>query len=305
MSGKPALAIGLALLAAVSLVAFGAQRVEAEENVSIWADGTVHPASAPVQRNGDVYTLSGNITGENYGIIIQRNNMTLDGAFHTVQGSGLQGSIGIGLDSNVNVTVKNTIVKGFEFGVELSGVSNITVIGNNLANNDRGIMFYGSENNVVTENTLGYNGLCGIYFHTSSHNIITGNTITSNHYGLMFYDSSYNFFYHNNFLNNVQQVSISAPGNPNFWNQTYPLGGNHWSGYAGPTQVDVYSGVFQNETGSDGLADTPYFMDMDNQDFYPLMHPYIIPELPSLLTFLLLMIGTLLSVAAYKVRRRN
>ncbi|NIV92547.1 hypothetical protein GWN42_07015 [candidate division KSB1 bacterium] len=44
---------------------------------------------------------------------------------------------------------------------------------------------------------------------------------------------------------------------------TLPAGGNYWSDYTG---VDKFSGPNQNETGSDGIGDTPSF-----QDNYPLM----------------------------------
>jgi len=43
----------------------------------------------------------------------------------------------------------------------------------------------------------------------------------------------------------------------------YPLGGNYWDKYNG---ADLFSGLFQNETGSDGIGDTPYW-----GDNYPLM----------------------------------
>jgi hypothetical protein len=36
----------------------------------------------------------------------------------------------------------------------------------------------------------------------------------------------------------------------------------------------LYSGSYQNETGSDGLGDTPYVIDVNNQDNYPLIKPY-------------------------------
>jgi len=33
----------------------------------------------------------------------------------------------------------------------------------------------------------------------------------------------------------------------------------------------LFSGLFQNETGSDGIGDTPHLMRFDNEDNYPLM----------------------------------
>ena len=54
----------------------------------------------------------------------------------------------------------------------------------------------------------------------------------------------------------------------NIWDDDYPSGGNYWSDYTG---VDEYSGPYQNETGSDGIGDTPYVIDENNQDNYPFM----------------------------------
>lgn len=59
----------------------------------------------------------------------------------------------------------------------------------------------------------------------------------------------------------------------NIWNRSYPAGGNYWSGY---TSGDLHSGPYQNETGSDGIANLPYIMGGGpNVDRYPLVTPYI------------------------------
>jgi len=57
----------------------------------------------------------------------------------------------------------------------------------------------------------------------------------------------------------------------NIWDDGFPSGGNYWSDYIG---VDLYGGLSQNETGSDGIGDTPYIIDANNQDNYPLIKPY-------------------------------
>jgi hypothetical protein len=54
------------------------------------------------------------------------------------------------------------------------------------------------------------------------------------------------------------------------WDDGYPSGGNYWSDYTG---VDLYSGVNQDEPGSDRIGDTPYVFDY-HQDNYPLMEPW-------------------------------
>ena len=42
----------------------------------------------------------------------------------------------------------------------------------------------------------------------------------------------------------------------------------------------MFSGPYQNETGSDGIGDTPYVINADNIDNYPLVEPWS-PEPPS------------------------
>ena len=57
-----------------------------------------------------------------------------------------------------------------------------------------------------------------------------------------------------------------------------PSGGNYWSDYAG---ADVKSGPNQDLPGSDGIGDTPYIIDVNNTDRYPLMNPYGTPSVPT------------------------
>jgi len=101
---------------------------------------------------------------------------------------------------------------------------------------------------------------------------LSGNNVTANNwYGIRLDSSGNNVFYHNNFINNTQHVYVVTLGFANSWDDGYPSGGNYWSDYDG---VDFCSGSYQNESGSDGMGDTPYVIDEDNQDNYPLMKPY-------------------------------
>ncbi len=61
----------------------------------------------------------------------------------------------------------------------------------------------------------------------------------------------------------------------NVWDDGYPSGGNYWSNYTG---FDLYSGPYQNLTGSDGIGDTNHTIDANNQDGYPLIKPYSGPH---------------------------
>jgi len=101
--------------------------------------------------------------------------------------------------------------------------------------------------------------------YSSNYNSISGNNITANNVdGIRLYSSSSNSIFRNNFVNNAQQVYSSD--SVNTWDDGYPSGGNYWSDYNG---TDLYSGPYQNITGSDGIGDTPYIIDGNNRDRYP------------------------------------
>jgi parallel beta-helix repeat protein len=156
------------------------------------------------------------------------------------------------------------------WGIELWESSNNSIIANSIINNFfGGIDLFYSSGNSISENNITSNGRGIRLFGSSNYNIIWGNTIINNGYGIHLSESSHNVIYHNNFMNNSIQVYSYA--STNIWDDSYPSGGNFWSNYAG---VDVKSGPAQDLPGSDGIGDTPYIIDADNRDRYPLMYPY-------------------------------
>ncbi|UCE16907.1 MAG: right-handed parallel beta-helix repeat-containing protein [Candidatus Bathyarchaeota archaeon] len=159
-------------------------------------------------------------------------------------------------------------------GVRLSGYSNHNAISRNaITNSYHGIVLWSSSNNTISGNNITNNNNFGVHLWSSSnYNTISGNNITANNdEGVYLHSSFSNRFYHNNFVDNTPQVNIATSGFANFWDDGYPSGGNYWSDYNG---ADSYSGPGQNQLGSDGIGDTPYVMDGDNQDNYPLMNPW-------------------------------
>lgn len=141
-------------------LAFRIQPVRATGTIYIRSDGLIDPPSSPMQREGDIYSLTADIMSDAYGIIIQRNNMTLDGVGHVVQ-SVNGSSIGVVLDNIKNVTIKNLEIEAFSIGVSARGQSsNDTISGNRIANNQfRGIGFAGyNEKIIVAGNTITGNG---------------------------------------------------------------------------------------------------------------------------------------------------
>ena len=379
--------IMLILLIGMLVLALDTQSVKASRTIYIKPDGSVD-GTDKIQRIGDMYIFTDNIYDS---IVVQRNNIAIDGAGYTLQGTGAFLSSGMSLEGISNITIKNMEIKVFDCGIyfnrssensvignnitannfglfldkessnncikgnsiasnshtgiELGGGSNNTVYGNNITNNNAGVYHASSSNNTVSRNSITNNEWGGIYlggysnnntiswnnitdsyngimldetpsnntilknnitnnengidlFWFSNNNSVVGNNITNNNVGLSLGESSSNTivennitnnwhgvelfefsnnsFYHNNFVNNTLQVydySWDYPYAPsiNTWDYGYPSGGNYWSDHTGP---DLFYGPFQNLPGSDGIVDTPYIIDADNKDNYPLMSPY-------------------------------
>ena len=173
-------------------------------------------------------------------------------------------------DSGYNTISGNKIASTIN-GIHLysSFTSHNSVFGNNVAEStENGIKLEDARYNSIRENKITDNKWNGIYLSGSYYNSIVGNNVANNGYGIFLYSSSnYNMIYHNNFMDNSQQVWNNTVS-MNVWDDDYPSGGNYWSDYNG---TDSYRGAYQNETGSDGMGDTSYVIDADNQDRYPLM----------------------------------
>jgi parallel beta-helix repeat protein len=143
---------------------------------------------------------------------------------------------------------------------------------NILTNNGwYGIRLIDSRNNTISGNNQTHAHYGGIRLSSSSNNTISNNNITSNDDGVYVESSSNNIICHNNFVENSRQVRSTSSANS--WDDGDTSGGNYWSDYS---STDIYSGPYQNETGSDGKGDTPYVIDANNRDRYPLMNPWII-----------------------------
>jgi len=324
----------LTLLLACILI-FKIPAVKAYGTIYVMADGSVYPLGVPLERNGNLYTLTGNITFEgSNGIVIERSNIIVDGAGYTIKEAG--GEIGIMLSGRSNVTLKNMEITAFYDGIELNSSSNCrisgnyitansnygiwltsssssSISGNNVTHNWEGIHLNYSSNCGISGNRVGNNGIGIMLQYYSSDNAISGNNVTANYgngifatfssgntlssnnvvnngCGIWFAGSSDNSVFHNNFLNNTKQVRSIISNNT--WDSGYPSGGNYWSNYTG------------TDANHDGIGDTPYIIDANNTDHYPLMIPYVIPEFPSFIIPSLFLIATLLAVIVHQRKHK-
>ncbi len=275
-------------------VSFNVHEVEAVGTITIKADGSIEGTTDIMTVDNVTYIFTANI---NDSIVVERNNITIDGAGYTLQGAGSE--IGIYLLLRSNVTIKNMEIKNFWAGIQLSFASHNTISGNNITAND----YYGIYITYASHNTISGNNIteprshvsphpCGIFLEEnsgnniisgnnivgflldgilgegSSNNIISGNTIKDTLNGIWLDGGSNNRIYHNNFINHAVDYYCLLS---TMLDAGYPLGGNYWDKYNG---ADLFSGQYQNETGSDGIGDSWHEIDENNIDYYPLMGMY-------------------------------
>ncbi len=183
--------------------------------------------------------------------------------------------IGIHLSSsNWNSVTGNNASNNSVHGIRLEDSDGNSIIGNNASSNVHGIYVYDSDFNVVDGNTVSSNEN-GITLSSGDGNTIQGNTVSTNFgYGIYLYSSVNDFVYHNDIIGNTNQAFDDRTDN--YWDDGYPSGGNYWSDYIG---ADSFKGPNQDIPGSDGIGDTPYVIDSDSQDDYPLMESFS-PNLP-------------------------
>lgn len=193
---------------------------------------------------------------------------------------------GIWLYYSSGNSISESKIAANDFGIYLEYSSNNSICNNKVtANRDYGILLYYSSNSSISGNDI-TNNSAGLYLGHSSNSSVRGNNITAHiyYFGIRLYHSDYNNirenrladnwrgiwlnssvgnrFYHNNVIDNGQQVCFDSPGYANAWDNGYE--GNYWSDCTG----------IDNSSPPDGIGDTPYIIDTSNQDNFPLMNPY-------------------------------
>lgn len=273
----------LFLLCATPFVTVAHSTSGEQSNIYIKATGEVDPVTAPIQRVGDtLYVLTGDVV--NQSVVVERSGITIDGMWHRLTGKGAldpNATGGFKLDRVSNVTIKRAKITQSFSGMYLSQCGNCVMQENQLFNNSYGVYVLASSNGTLIErNRIFDNFGQGIYVANSFNltvksNIVTGsfpfgvrltgshnctlteNTFYGNEGGVHLYDSYNISIYHNDILDNL--MSAKTTSSTGIWDDG--THGNFWSDYDG---IDA---------DHDGIGDTPYTIDTNNVDRYPLVHP--------------------------------
>ena len=288
---RKAFAVVLILVILISSCIIAVQPVKAQSlaGIIINADGSVTPSSPAIQMAENTCIITANL---NSSITVERGNIVVDGANHTLQGPGIsQNTIAITLMAS-NVTVENLHVTGWKAGV-YGAFNNNTITNNVFAGNYQAVSIY-ADDYVVSENSISGSSDAAILIDTGAtrpqgdDNLITQNQLTSNNWALDILNSNgttiaqnnvtnnavalvlgtlsanvnsagFQLLYSNNFINNTQilYVPIGVP----FMQDVVPLSpAGQWDyGSIGNYWSD-YLSRYPNATEIDhsGIGDTPY-----------------------------------------------
>lgn len=179
------------------------------------------------------------------------------------------------------VTLKEFMALNCDVGISVVGSDSCVIINNYVQNcRSKGILVSQTVNCTIRENVVvgTYNGY-GIIANSSQNILVEGNRVSENHFnglglldshnctlryniadsndlfGVWIDSSTFNLIYQNNIVSNgIQAVSNSEP---NAWDNR--LEGNYWN----------TSGIVDSD--HNGIGDTPYIIDENNTDNYPLM----------------------------------
>ncbi|MCS7116959.1 MAG: right-handed parallel beta-helix repeat-containing protein [Nitrososphaerales archaeon] len=157
MLGRRLLLMILLLLIGMG-ISLNVQPVSAEWTGTIYirADGRIEPSNAPIVTHDNmIYTLKSDIVSFGDGIIIERDNIVIDGGGYTIQGPSMHSpSIGIKIFKRFNIVISNINIKDFYYGIYLYDSSNNRIIRNNIMNNKFGIYLNTSSNNNIFHNNF-------------------------------------------------------------------------------------------------------------------------------------------------------
>jgi hypothetical protein len=138
--------------------------------IYIRSDGSVEPSTAPIDKSGNNYKLTGNIIMQT--LVIQRDNIVLDGSNYMIEGNkswmgiaprwGDAGNNGIILESRNHVNITNLNIEKFTAGVRITDSSHINIVSNSF-----------KEETAVMDTPM------GIVIEASSDVLIESNNFTS------------------------------------------------------------------------------------------------------------------------------
>lgn len=216
--------------------------------------------------SGDIIYIQAGLYLEN---LVINKSLTLIGEASDTTFIISDGGTIINITAN-HVSLSGVAIIGGDNGIIVYKGRSVNINDNIITDNFYGISVVNSSNVKVFNNIVSNSSFVGISLTNSTNVRIIANVIQNNENGIAIFSSNETSIYYNNFVNNVNHVKFIQYSYNNTWWKAYPSGGNYWSDYDG---TDKFWGVHQDQTGSDGIGDTPYSFGAteNSRDKYPLM----------------------------------
>jgi hypothetical protein len=293
----------LVLIFFASLVTARTDKAQTANVITINTDGSVSGTTL-IQRDGNHYTLTSSLS--NVPIVVECNNILLNGGGFTLQGTSEWGTPAAINLTCTNVTIENFNIATWEVGI-LGAYNNNTIANCTVTDCERGVAIY-ADNYVLTEDTIAFNSYVGVRILNGNGNVFVGNLMKDNSVCFLVDNGSLNvvvantiqnnmdafsvnngsfFVYHNNFVDQNRDFVggwhthiLTSDNVSTFqWDNGYPSGGNYYNDYAtrhpNATEIDKL-----------GIENTPYVVNENPTvndtlavaDRYPLISPVNISE---------------------------
>jgi parallel beta-helix repeat protein len=222
-------------------------------------------------------TLSNNNHGiylnQSTGTTLRNNNMTGNKYNFGVFGNSLSHFIqDIDTSNTVNgkpiiywINMTGATIPSNAGFIAIVNSEEIAVRGLSLTKEGQGLLLAFTNDSLI-ERVNVTNNEYGLYLVNSDGNTIVANNVANNTVGIYQSYCNENFIYHNNFINNTNQFYIYQSSNT--WNDPADRG-NYWSDYKAryPSAVEI---------DSSGIWNTPYVINANNTDWYPLVAIYVL-----------------------------
>jgi nitrous oxidase accessory protein NosD len=182
------------------------------DGVCIQSDGKLNSTTAPIIRDGDNYRFTDDIVNQT--IVIQRDNIVIDGAGHTLQGyrQGILNALeGLYIEGRNNVTIENLTITMFWQGIWIQNGVDITINNNTILDVNSGVSANSAKNTKIFGNNFNNMttaiALTNWYgFDPSVNNFISSNNVTDATTGVTLPFSSSNTVTRNNFANVLDPI---------------------------------------------------------------------------------------------------
>jgi len=219
---------------------------------------TVIDVTAGLKVESDGVTVTG------FTIYDGHDGISLAGSYCDISGNKIKnathGIVVFGYENSISNNIFESI--GLSSAIQLNFANRNYITGNYIDSCVEGIQIWQkSNNNTITENVIANCRGTAIGFQYSNDNILTRNNISNSGCGTGIYVSNQNTITNNNYVDNTVHFSANE-WYALTWGHTASINTinrNYWSDYNG------------TDKNGDAIGDTPYVIDENNQDKYPLM----------------------------------